>query len=294
MGFFSRLKIGFGMARRSGRLLRAHPKLLAFPLVGGVAGIAFMITLFGSLFVSGLYEQPGPVLYGALFAAYVVETFVAAFFAAALVSATRTVFHGEEPSIKGALAEAWEHKVPLLAWAVIAAIVGVIIRAIESNDNLLARILAGLFAVAWSVMTYFIVPVIVFRDPSIGEMFKQSASTFKDTWGESIGAMGAVNIVTFLLVLVGAALGAAVFFVTPGSIEIVILTTLLIGGSAVVLALLVGQALTGIAKTALYVYATERTAPEFFEDMDFGRLGGEDSGSTGGVSSMGGGRGGRI
>ena len=284
-GIFRRLKIGFGMARRSGRVLRAHPNLLLLPLLGGIAGIAFMATLFGGLYAGGLYEEPGPVLYGALFVVYVVETFVASFFAAALVAATRTVFHGEEPTVRGAMRAAWDHKWPLLAWSVIAAIVGVIIQAIESQDNLIARILAGLFAVAWSVMTYFIVPVIVFEDESVAGMFKTSATTFKDTWGESIGAMGAINIVTFLLVTVGALLGVGVFLVIPGTAGL--LTAIAVGFTGVIIGLLIGKSLTGIAKTALYVYATENTAPEFFDDMDFSSLGGDSSGSSGSMTSGG-------
>jgi len=284
-GIFRRLKIGFGLARRSGRVLRAHPNLLILPLLGGIAGIAFMATLFGGLFVGGLYEEPGPVLYGALFVAYVIETFIASFFAAALVAATRDAFHGETPTVGRAMREAWTHKWPLLAWSVIAAIIGVIIQAIESQDNLVARIIAGLFAVAWSVMTYFIVPVIVFEDESVTGMFKESAKTFKDTWGESIGAMGAINIVTFLLVLVGVALGAGVFLAVPGTAGI--LAAIAIGFTGIIFGLLIGKSLTGIAKTALYVYATENTAPEFFDDMDFSKLGGDSSGSSSSKTSPG-------
>jgi hypothetical protein len=300
MGVLARLKIGFGMARRSTHVLRAHPKLLVFPLLGGLAGIAFVITLFGSLFLAGsLFEEPGPAIYAALFVAYLVETFIASFFTAALVSATRTVFDGGEPSIRGALAAAWQRKVPLLVWSIVAAIVGVIIRMIEGEDNLVAQILAGIFAVAWSVMTYFVVPVIVFRDPSITEMFKESGRTFKDTWGESIGAMGTIDVVTFLLALVGVALGAITFVLTTGLGTVQLLATVLIGGSAIMIGLLVGKALSGIAKTALYVYATEDTAPEFFDDMDFGGLGGDSSPSsgrfTGGIGGTGQGPGnGRI
>jgi hypothetical protein len=291
MGIFSRLKIGFGMARRSGRVLRARPKLLVFPLVGGVAGIAFLLTLFGSLYAAEILGgQSDAVVYGALFLAYLVETFIASFFTAALVAATRTVFHGEEPSIRGALATAWQHKWPLLAWSVIAAIVGVIIRVIESQDNLVARLLAGLFAVAWSVMTYFVVPVIVFRDPSVTGMFKESANTFKNTWGESIGAMGAIDIVTFLLVLGGIALGVLTFFVTAGLGTAGFALTVLVAAVAILLALLVGKALSGIAKTALYVYATEQESPEFFEDMDFTRLGGDDNAQSSGRFSQSNGR----
>ena len=279
---FKRLKIGLGMARRSGNLLVDHPQLLVFPLVGGLSGIAFLATLFGGLFFAGsAFEEPGVALYGALFAAYLVETFVASFFSAGLIAATRTALEGGEPSVRGGLRTAWEHKGTLLVWSFIAAVVGVVIRMIESQDNFVARILAGLFAIAWGVMTYFVVPVIVFRDPSVRDMFEESARTFKNTWGESIGAMGAINVVTLLLALVGVAVGAAVFFLVPAAGSTHLIMTVVVGGSAVILGVLVGKALTGIAKTALYVYATENAAPKYFEDMDFGRLGGEKE--TGGI-----------
>lgn len=282
MGILQRFKIGFGMARRRGRVLREHPKLLLFPILGGISGLAFIATLFGSLFLTGpLFQEPGPALFGALFVAYLVETFVASFFAAALVVATRTAFRGEEPSMRDALATAWRRKWPLLVWSVVAAIVGVLIQAIESQDNLVGQLLAGLFAVAWGVMTYFVVPVIVFRDPSIKELFGESARTFKDTWGESIGVMGAVNLVTVVFGLVAAALAAVTYVAVPLAGTGRLVVTVVVGGSAFLFAVLIGKSLTGVAKTALYVYATDREAPEHFEDMDFDRLGGDSEEQTG-------------
>jgi hypothetical protein len=276
MGLIDRLKIGVAMARRSGRVLRSHPKLLVFPLLGGLSGIAFVTTLFAALYVRGPSIQVAdPVVYATLFVAYLLETFVASYFTAALVAATRTVFHGDEPSVRRALVAAWQRKLPLVAWSLVAAVVGVVVRLIESNDTIVAQVVAGVFAVAWSVMTFFVVPVIVFREPSVTEMFKESALTFKETWGESVGALGAIDVVTFLLVLGGAVLGGVTFVVTSGLGTVQLLATLLIGGTAVSLGLLVGKALSGIAKTALYVYATERTVPEDFDDMEFSRLGGD-------------------
>ncbi|MDZ7688129.1 MAG: DUF6159 family protein [Halobacteriales archaeon] len=274
---FRRLKIGFGMARRSGRVLRDHPRLLVFPLVGGLSGIAFLATLFGGIFITGpALRETGAALYGALFAAYLVETFIASFFSAGLIAATRTALEGGEPSVRGGLRTAWEHKGPLLAWSVIAAVVGVVIQMIESQDNFVARILASIFAIAWGVMTYFVVPVIVFRDPSVREMFEESARTFKDTWGESIGAMGAINVVTFLLALVGVAVAVGVFFLLPAAGSGRLIMTVVVGGSAVLFGVLVGKTLTGISKTALYIYATEDTAPKYFGDIDFASMGGDE------------------
>lgn len=151
---------------------------------------------------------------------------------------------------------------------------------IEGEDNIVAQLLAGVFAVTWSVMTYFIVPVIVFRDPSVTGMFTESARTFKDTWGESIGAMGTIDVVTFLMALGGIAPGGITYVVTAGLGPVQLVATILIGGSVFLAGLLVGKALTGVAKTALYVYATENTAPEYFDDMDFTKLGDGKTAST--------------
>jgi len=254
-------------------VLKTYPKLLVFPLIGGFSGIAFIATLFGGLLLVNAIQDPGVVLYGTLFIAYLVETFVASFFTAALIAATRTVFRSEEPSIRGALAAAWRRKLPLFAWSVVAAVVGVIIRIIESEDNLVAQLLAGVFAVAWSVMTYFVIPVIVFRDPSFSEIFSESATTFKNTWGESIGAIATVDVFSFLLALAGLGLGALTFVATAGT-GIQLLAAVVIGGSGFVFGLLVGKALSGVAKTALYVYATESTVPALFDDMNLGTFGG--------------------
>jgi hypothetical protein len=51
-----------------------------------------------------------------------------------------------------------------------------------------------------------------------------------------------------------------------------LLATLLIGGTAVSVGLLVGKALGGIGRTALYLYATQNTAPERFNDIDFSKI----------------------
>ena len=93
-----------------------------------------------------------------------------------------------------------------------------------------------------------------------------------DSWGESIGALGTIDVVTFLLMLAGIVLGGLTFFVTTGLGTGQLLATLLIGGTAVSVGLLVGKALGGIARTALYLYATQNAAPEHFDDIDFSKI----------------------
>ena len=92
--------------------------------------------------------------------------------------------------------------------------------------------------------------------------------------------MGTISVVTVLLAIPGVVLGGVVFVAVPFGPTARILAAVLIGGSTLVVGLLVGQSLTGVAKTALYVYATGSDAPEQFGDMDFDRLGGDGGSSS--------------
>lgn len=270
MGIFSRLVTGLKLARGSLSVLRDHPKLLAFPIIGGIAGLVFVAVLLGGTLL-GTGQQAGPILYVSLFAIYVGSTFIASFFTAALMHATRETFQGETPAVRRSMAAAWRRKWPLLTWAVIAAVVGILIRALEESNEIVARIVAVVFALGWAVMTYFVVPVIVFEDVGVRGMFSRSGGLVKEIWGESLGAEAGVSIVTFLLVLVGIAVTAVAFLAFPTGTAAGLFVVIAFGSVAIVGALLIGMALTGIAKTALYVYATEDETPSYFGGMDFGR-----------------------
>jgi energy-converting hydrogenase Eha subunit B len=166
------------------------------------------------------------------------------------------------------LAAAWRNRRPLFVWAVVSAVVGVLLNALESADNPLADLASFLFSVAWSVLTYFVVPVIVFEDVDGRAMFERSGETFKRTWGETAGASFGVGIVTVLFTLVGLALAALVFFALGGT-GVGVVVAILFGGLVLLTSYLLGSTLGSVAKTALYVYATEGNRPAPFENVDF-------------------------
>lgn len=270
MGIFARLKMGWSLSMDSLRVLRKQPELALFPLLSGVAGLLFVGLLFGGSLVLNLFE--GVAGYVVLFLFYFGTAFIASFFNAALVYSARESFEGREPSVKSGLAAAWRHRTPLFAWAAISATVGLLLRAIESQDNIVASIVAIFVSVAWSIITYFIVPVIVFEDVGVREMFTRSGETFKNTWGETAGASFGVGLVTVLFTLVGVAIAAVLFFTLgnalggPG-----VLVAVGVAAVVVVSMFLLSSALGAIAKTALYVYATEGKRPPEFENVDFER-----------------------
>lgn len=275
MGFFGRLKTGFALATDSVRVIRREPSLLLFPLVAGLSGLVYLAGITGAGFAAGLIGadgETGVVTYVLLFVQYFGSTFIASFFTAALMYNAREVFRGNDPTVGEGLRAAWRNKGPLLVWALIAATVGVILRSLESSDNPVARIAGSLFSVAWGVLTYFIVPVIVFEEVSVTEMFERSGETFKSTWGETAGAGFGVGVVSIVFGIVGVVVAAAVaYLLFQAGATVGIVGAVVTFIAVALLVYLFSSALTSVARTALYVYATTGERPEAFSDVDFSR-----------------------
>lgn len=285
IGVLSRLKTGLKLTKDSLRVLQAHPDLMLFPLAGGIASLLLGAVLYLGLFAGAFIG--GGVQYLALGIFYFGTTFLASFFTAALVYSVNDAFHGRNPTLRKGMAAAWTMKGPLAVWSFISAVVGVILQSLENSDSGLARIAGAIFALGWTITTFFIIPVIVFEDVTTREMFSKSAGTFRDTWGETLGAGFGIGLVQLLIGLLGGgivlALGYLLFLLVPaaGVGTIVVGVVIVAVGTY-----LVGQAVQGIAKTALYIYAAEGTVPDEFENFDFDTLEGrtEQSGTPGGAA----------
>lgn len=273
VGFVDRLKTGWTLTKDSVGVIREYPKLLVFPLLAAVASVFFLVLLFLPLVLADVIGDG--LEYVVLFVLYFLTTFVSTYFAAALVYAANETFHGREPEIRSSMRAISGRLGPIAVWAVISATVSVLLRTLEDADNPVASILRSLFALGWSIMTFFVVPVLVFEDVSATEMFERSGETFRDTWGETLGAgFGITAIVAVLgVVLVLAALVVSAPLVAAFQGAGVALAIVLVA-LALVFTYLTSQTVWGIAKTALYVYAAEGTTPSQFENFDFQTLGG--------------------
>jgi len=273
MGLGRRLRTGLALARDSVDVLRDHPNLLWFPACAGAGGVAFFALAlgagFGLLPLAALADAPAALLYGALAVGYFGASFVVVLFTAGLMCATRDVLEGREPSVRGGLAAAWEHKRTLFAWALVSTLVGLVVRALEESDTLGGVVAGVLLSASWAVVTYFVVPVAVFEGEDIRGVFGRSVDIVRDTWGESLGAefgLGFVHAILFLAVLAVAALAFAV----SGSVG----AAAVVGLPLAVVAFVVAATLNGVAKVALYEYATTGEPPNYFENVDFD-VGGE-------------------
>lgn len=261
------------LARASWGVLREDKELLVLPLVSGIAAIAigatFLLPIFATSRVTDAAGEtilsPSPISYVLLFAMYIVLAYVAIFFKTALLCGADERMRGGNPTLGSALAGAASHAGKILPWAIVSATVSVILRSLEERAGLLGRIVIGLVGVAWTVVTFLVLPVLVFEGVGVGDAVKRSATMLKGTWGENLIVNGGIGLVSFLLVLpafvlvaAGAATGTALGLGT----------TLVIAFVWVVAVTCWSSAMSAVFQLALYRYATQSSLPPQFATVD--------------------------
>jgi hypothetical protein len=268
---FERISRGIELTRQSLQVLREEKSLVVFPLLSGIACMlvfaSFAVPLWASGYFEGAFEdgkiQQDPLAWIVLFLFYFVNYFVIVFFNSALISCAIVRFYGGDATVGGGLSAAMARLPQIAGWALVSATVGVILKLIESRSEKVGQIAAGLLGAAWTIVTYFVVPVLVVERVGPITAVKRSFAILKKTWGESLVANFSIGLVVFVASLV--ALLPAVLGVVLGN------TATIIGGIAITAVLLiiislVSAALNTIIIAALYLYAAEGKVPAQFDE----------------------------
>lgn len=267
-----RISNSWRLVKASAAVLQADKELLVFPIVSAVLSLLVVATFIVPIILAGIFdsrviaESGMPALgwvFGFLF--YVVQYFVIFFCNTALVGAALIRLRGGDPTVSDGFRIAGSRVGVILGYALIAATVGMILRAISERSGLLGKLVVGLVGLAWNLATYLVVPVLAVEDVGPIEAVKRSSAYLRKTWGEQIVGTAGMGIVFGLLAFATLVVGA-LLFVLAATTESVVLMVLV--GGLVVLALvanaLVGSALGGVYAAAVYRYAAEGDAGTFF------------------------------
>jgi hypothetical protein len=262
------------LVKQSWRVLMLDKELMVFPVLSTLAGILVLATFAAGIFASGIPQRGTPpsevTVWFWLFVFYFANYFLMVFFNSALVACAMIRFQGGDPTVADGLRAATSRLPQIIAWALLAATVGVLLKMIQERVQFIGKIIIALLGAAWTIATYFIVPVLVVEKAGPVEAFQRSVSLMKETWGESlvatVGVGAAVTLVTVLFVMVGAVATAGLFLVT-GSFGVLIACAILMVGLAM-LPTLVGSALNAIVLAALYLYAAEKKVPQAFDGLE--------------------------
>jgi hypothetical protein len=221
MNFFTRLSNGWNLSMNSFSVLKDNRQLILFPILSGLSMLLVVTSFFMILFaasgwdifaIDNLANQGSVVRYLLLFGYYIVNYFIIVFFNTALIHCTHLYFQGQRPTVGDGLRFAVSRIGAIFAWAVFAATVGTILRIIQDRVGFLGKIITGLLGAAWSIATFFVVPVIAYENLGPIGAFRRSATMMKEKWGESIGATFSFGIIQLLGLFLLAIPSMALFF----------------------------------------------------------------------------------
>src|SRR6478736_1522694 len=217
MGRWARSK---QLAGASWGLLRHDKELMVLPLISGIASLIIGATFLYPLYLSAETKDVAgsttlemkPFGYVVLFLMYLVLAYVTIFFKTALLCGADERMQGGSPSLGSALGGAASRAGKILPWAIVTATVSVILRSLEERAGILGRIVIGIVGMAWAVVTFLVLPIVVFENVGVGTAIKRSALLLKRTWGENLIVNLGIGLIAGLLTLPAILLIVGSFF----------------------------------------------------------------------------------
>ena len=275
---FRRMGNGIELIKQSFRVLMLDKELLLFPLFSAIACIlvmaSFVAPLWSTGYFAGVSENGGVGLMGYLlmFAFYVATYFVVIFFNAAIIECAIIRFRGGDPTVADGLKGAASRLPQIFGWAVVAATVGMILRALEERAGFIGKIVISLLGLAWSAATFFVVPVIVMERLGPIDAAKRSTAIVSKTWAEALTAhMGIGLIAGLFYFLSGAVIAFGVYLLMESSATLGWMMVG-VGVAAFILVALCATAIQAIVTGALYMYAGQGTVPQQFDKATLDRV----------------------
>ncbi|HMC65863.1 MAG TPA: DUF6159 family protein [Gemmataceae bacterium] len=271
---FDRLPQSFALARSSWQVLRLDKHLLVFPILSGIGCVLVLASFLAPLVVNphllDFLQADGDEVrvplwfYAVLFAYYFCNYFVVIFFNSALVGCALLRFNGDSPKVRDGLSIAAARLPQILAWALVSATVGLLLKAVENVHEKAGQLISAVLGTAWTVLTYFVVPVLVVEKVNPIQAVARSMNILSKTWGEALVGKIGLGFVLFLLALPAVAVAVVGMMALTAS-PVLGIALLALAGAYFLVYLAVGPALNGIFLAALYQYAVVGQVPSGFD-----------------------------
>ncbi len=216
MGRFGR---SWELVKLCWQVLKQDKELVVFPIVSLVCVLIVTATFLVPGIFSGFWQDvadggAGWAAIALIVVFYLVQYAVVIFFNAALISAARIRLEGGDPTLGDGLRGAASHIGAVLGYAAISATVGLVLSFIREQGGIAGSIVAGLGGMAWNVLTFLVIPVLVVEGVGPIEAIKRSGVLLKKTWGEQLIGAASISLVFglagFAIVVVGGVLGALI------------------------------------------------------------------------------------
>jgi hypothetical protein len=265
-----KLENSFALMKASWEILKKDKEILFIPVISGIT----MLVLVAS-FLLPVFLVPDPALIKRLmnedsdsfmlmtFVFYFLSYLIIIFFNSAIIACATIRMGGGDPTVLDGINLACSRIFKIIAWALVSASVGILIRMIQGRSNFLGRVLAGLIGMAWSAASYLVVPILVNENKGPFSALGNSVELLKKTWGEGLIGTFSFGLVFSLMSL------PVVFVVAAGAYsgKGMLMLFLLAAGAVYLVVLSVFQsALQGIFQAALYQFARFGNVPSGFNE----------------------------
>jgi len=259
----------------SWQVLKLDKSLVVLPLISGVCCLLLLASFAIPIVATGAWRPPGHdsetvrqvIYYGTIFAFYAANYFIVVFFNAAIVACAATRMGGGNPTIGDGIRAAASRLPVIAGWALVSATVGLILQIIEDRSDKIGQIVAGLLGMAWTVVTFLVVPILVIENKNPIAALQESTALLKRTWGEQLISNFSFSGIFFLLAL--PALGLIALGFVLGS-AVAVFACVGLGVVYLILLSLIQSALQAIFQTALYLYARDGIVPQGFHEEVLG------------------------
>jgi hypothetical protein len=268
----SKVSNSWTLVKASAGVLRADTELIIFPILSGFVGLVVLASFFLPTFLAGFFDsllggRAGGIAFLVGLAFYSVQSFVVLFANSALIGAAMIRLGGGNPTVGDGFRIASKHVGAILVFSFFSGTVGMILRLLARRGKGLGRLGAAIGGLAWNLVTYLVLPVLVVEKIDPVEAIIRSATLLKKTWGEQIvgnlstdAIFGLPKLV--ILGLIALAIFRGIPFASPLVFALVIALLILL----FLLLSLIESALKAIYVAAVYRYAAQGEAGNFFNE----------------------------
>ncbi len=266
-----RVARGFRLARVALEVVASDRRLLILP---AMATLLSLLALAGTaLLAQRLHGSADAVRVVApvWVAAYAIS-FVTIFFNVALVHVVAARWRGESASVRDGLVAARRRLGAIAGWAVLTTTVGLALQLVERVTLGISQLVVGLVAdVAWSIASFFVVPVLVVEQRGPVRSLRRSASVVRGRWVEGLAGATPIAVATAMLMIPLAGLAFVGFVLFVLGLRIPGLLAIVAGGVGALAVSVISSALTQVFTLAVYQHATGGLRFEGFPTADLER-----------------------
>ena len=259
--------------------LKQDKELMILPILGGIFAAIAVAVISTAGWIAGAFTslqtdgaavtttQKAVSFTFAFLVAYA-STFIALFFQSAVISGAMQRLDGGNPTVSSSLAAARKKIGPIMVWAFIATTVGLILRALSERGGAFAKIGSVIAGIAWSVATFFVLPIVLFEGVNSFAAVKRSAQLISQRWGTVARTNIRFGLKLFVAIVVsfGALIGGIVMAITSadrgtGVSPAVGIAISVLGFVLLIITNIVTSSLSGYIRAVLYRHAVGQPVP---------------------------------